>query len=197
MTIPIPHRPSGMLVGTDKAQVTIDAFVDIQCPHSKRVWPVIQELRKHYDTQPVSLQIQLITLSNHRQSWDISLGLFAVAQNDGRQFFDFMSYLFDRQEQFLNGAFLTKTHQDLRNLAAHYAMDFANVDQNDFFRKIDSNQVYTLARTPNRYAAARAVWGTPTFLINNADNVPVDHTSSLKDWQSVIDPLLENSLKNM
>ena len=52
--------------------------------------------------------------------------------------------------------------------------------------------VYVQARTPIRYAATRAVWATPTLFINNADNVPVDHQSTLADWQAVIDPLLRD-----
>ena len=44
MTIPIPHRPSGFLLGDSAAQITIDAFIDIQCPHSRTVWPTLLEV---------------------------------------------------------------------------------------------------------------------------------------------------------
>jgi hypothetical protein len=30
MTIPIPHRPSGFLLGDAAAQITIDGFINIQ-----------------------------------------------------------------------------------------------------------------------------------------------------------------------
>lgn len=51
--------------------------------------------------------------------------------------------------------------------------------------------IYIDARTPIRYAATKAVWATPTFFVNNADKVPVDHNSSVSEWQALIDPLLE------
>lgn len=41
MAIPIPHRASGFLLGDPAAQVTLDAFVDIQCPHSQTAWKTL------------------------------------------------------------------------------------------------------------------------------------------------------------
>jgi len=191
MAIPIPHRASGFTLGNQPAVVNIDIFFDIQCPHSKRAWPTILELLTHYDSQPVCVTAHLLTLSNHRQSWDISLGLFAVAQGDAQRFFDFVTFLFARQDEFFNEPFRHKTHQDLRNLVAEYAYQFARVDKQLLLTKLDDHDIYVQARTPIRYAATRSVWATPTLFINNADDVPVSYDSSLQDWMNVIKPLLE------
>ena len=190
MAIPIPHRVSGFLLGDPKAVVTIDAFIDIQCPHSLAIWPTLLEVSKHYQNQSVSLRCHLITLSNHRQAWDMSLGLFALAQNDANKFYDFASFVYDRQAQFYNGVFLNKTHNDLIQLVADFAQEHANVDREAFIKRMQDNDIYIKARTPIRYAATKAVWATPTLFINNADDVAVDHKSDLAQWQSLIDPLL-------
>ena len=79
MTIPIPHRPSGFLKGAAAADVTLDVFVDIQCPHSKRLWPTLMSVMDHYQAESISLKTHLITGSNHRQAWDMTLALFAFA----------------------------------------------------------------------------------------------------------------------
>jgi protein-disulfide isomerase len=71
MTIPIPHRPSGFLLGDVAAQITIEAFIDIQCPHSCTIWPTLFEVSKYYQGKPVNIRVHLITLSNHRQAWDL------------------------------------------------------------------------------------------------------------------------------
>jgi len=191
MPIPIPHRASGFRLGAPVAQVEIDIFFDIQCPHSKRAWPTILAILEKYQSQAVSVTAHLITLSNHRQSWDMSLGLFAVAQGDAQRFFDFVTFLFARQEQFFNAQFRHKTHQDLRNLAAQYAKEFADIDTQKLLKDLDDNDIYVQARTPIRYAATRAVWATPTIFINNADDVPVRFDSPASDWFAVIDPLLD------
>jgi len=190
MTIPIPHRPSGFLLGDATAQITLDAFIDIQCPHSRTIWPTLLEVAKYYRGKSVSLRVHLITLSNHRQAWDMSLGLFALAEGDANKFYDFATFVYERQSQFYNGAFLHKTHDDLMQLVAGFAMEHSGAERDSFLKRMSDSDIYVQARTPIRYAATKAVWATPTLFINNAGNVPVDHNSSLADWQAVIDLLL-------
>jgi len=132
----------------------------------------------------------LITLSNHRQAWDMSLGLFALAESDANTFYDFATFVYERQSQFYNGAFLHKTHDDLMQLVAGFAMEHSGAERDSFLKRMSDSDIYVQARTPIRYAATKAVWATPTLFINNAGNVPVDHNSSLADWQAVIDLLL-------
>jgi protein-disulfide isomerase len=190
MTIPIPHRPSGFLLGDPAAEVTIDAFIDIQCPHSRAVWPTLLEVLAHYRDKPVSLRVHLITLSNHRQAWDMSLGLFALADGDANKFYNFASFMYERQEQFYNAPFLEKTHDDLKQLVANFAEEHSAVDRGEFMQRMSDSDIYVQARTPIRYAATKAVWATPTLFINNAGKVTVDHNSSLANWRDIIDPLL-------
>lgn len=193
MPIPIPHRASGFTVGDPSATVNIDVFFDIQCPHSKRAWPTVIEVLKHYQSKPVRVTAHLITLSNHRQAWDVSLGLFALADGESNRFFDFASFLFDQQELFYNAPFKHQTHEDLRQLISEFANQHAGLDRTKFLEKMDTHDVYIQARTPIRFAATRAVWATPTFFINNADDVPVNHESGLQDWVNVIEPLLADA----
>jgi hypothetical protein len=144
----------------------------------------------HYKGQPVSLRTHLITLSNHRQAGDVSLGLFALAEGDADKFYDFASFLYERQESFYNGAFLHKTHDDLKQFVADLAVEHSGVDREAFLTRMADNDVYIDARTPIRYAATKSVWATPTFFVNNGDNVPVDHRSSVDDWVGLINGLL-------
>lgn len=190
MAIPIPKRSSGFTLGDKDANVKIDVFLDIQCPHSKKAWPTVCQLLDHYQGERLSVTVHLITLSNHRQAWDMSLGLFAVAKGEARLFFDFVTYLYQHQEQFYNTPFEHKTHDDLRQLVADFAVDHAGVDRDWLIKRMSDNDVYIDARTPIRFAATRAVWATPTFFINNADNVPVTFKSPLDEWIRVIDELM-------
>lgn len=190
MAIPIPNRPSGYLLGDPAAAITLDAFIDFQCPHSRQAWPTLLAVMEHYQDKPVSLRVHLITLSNHRQAWDVSLGLFALADGDARKFYDFATYVYERQEQFYNAPFLHKTHDDLRQFVADLAQAHSDVNRDAFLKKMVSHDIYIDARTPIRYAATKSVWATPTFFVNNGDKVSVDHSSTLDNWKELIDPLL-------
>jgi len=190
MPIPIPNRASGFMLGDPNARVKIDVFFDIQCPHSKLAWPTMVRLLTHYERKPVNINAHIITLSNHRQAWDLTLALFAVAQGNAKQFYDFVCFLFENQDQFYNDRFTHKTHQDLIDLAINFAKQHADVNVEEFLRSMNSHETYIDARTPIRYAATKSVWATPTFFINNADDVPLNFDSSLEDWIAVIDPLI-------
>lgn len=190
MAIPIPHRSSGFTLGPADADVKVDAFIDLQCPHSKKVWPNLITLLEYYKDAAVSVTVHIITLSNHRQAWDVSLGVFALAKSDAKKAFDFITYLYLNQDQYYNGPFLNKTQNDLHNLIADFAVDFDKVDRDLFLSDMKEHDVYINGRTPIRYAATKSVWATPTLFINNADDVPVNHESDLDAWREVVDPLL-------
>jgi len=190
MTTPIPIRPSGVLLGDKVAEITIDAFIDIQCPHSRTIWPTLLDVIKYYKGSSVNLKVHLITLSNHRQAWDMSLGLFALSDGDANKFYSFATFLYEKQAEFYNAEFMYKTHDDLRQIIANKAKEHMNINRSKFLERMNDNDIYTLARTPIRYAATKSVWATPTLFINNGGDVPLDHLSTLSDWQEVIDPLL-------
>ncbi len=190
MAIPVPLRPSGFTLGEPNANIKLDVFFDIQCPHSKKYWPTLLAILKHYEGQPLSVTAHLITISNHHQAWTMSLAMMAVAGSDDRRFFDFASFLFARQEQFMNDVFRHKTLEDQRQLAADMAQEFAGILRDRLLTLLDDSQVYENARTPIRYAATRSVWATPTIFINNADDLSLKFHTPLKDWVEYIDSLM-------
>jgi len=194
MPIPIPRKPSGFHYGSRDANVQIEVFMDMQCPHSKRAWPSIIALKDQYTATQIGLTVHLITLSNHRQAWDISKGIFALAGDNDEAFFGFASYLFARQEEYYNAPFRHKTHQELLNQIADYAHDFSGFDKSEMLKLIETGEVYTDARTPIRFASTKGVWATPTVFLNGSDligKLPEDPT--LKEWQVLIEPLLTHT----
>ncbi len=121
----------------------------------------------------------------------MSLALMAVAQGDAQRFFDFATYLFARQDQYMNDVFRHKTLEDQRQLAADFALDHCGMPREKLLELLDDHDVYIAARTPIRYAATRAVWATPTVFINNADDLPVNFKSPVEQWTALLDPLFE------
>lgn len=191
MPIPISRKPSGYFHGSRDAKVQIEAFIDIQCPHSKLAWPSLIALKDHYTKGEIGLAVHLITLSNHRQAWDVSKGIFALAGDNDETFFTFASYLYARQADYYNGPFRDKTHQDLLNLIADFAHDFSGFDREEMLKRIETGEVYTDARTPIRFASTKGVWATPTFFLNGSDLVgKFSEEPTLDEWRAVVDPLL-------
>ncbi len=66
MAIPIPHRPSGFLLGDPAALVTLAAFIDIQCPHSRAAWPTLMAVMALYQLKLVLVKVMTLWPINLR-----------------------------------------------------------------------------------------------------------------------------------
>lgn len=189
MPIPLAKRPSGAFTGSRTAGVQVEIFVDTQCPYSAKAWPVIRQLAAHYG-DAIGLSVNVMVLSNHRQSWDVTLGLFGVAGDDDARFLEFLTFLYQQQERYWNGQFADKSHNDLKALVADLGHEFDGTDRARMAELLDDNGVYAAAKEPGRYAALCGVWSTPTIFINNSERSDLGSSSALADWQALIDPLL-------
>lgn len=189
MPIPIPNRPSGYRLGNSNAPVQIEMFFDIECPFSKKGWHTVLKVASAYPEQ-VYLILQPMTLGNHRQSWDATKAAIAVAGDDTDKFIDFVSYIFNRQEEFANEASKDTTQTQWHHTLADYAVDATQwSDKDKFIQLLNSKEIYNKARIPARFAVVNGVWSTPTFFINGAE-ATLSSQSSLEDWQETINPLL-------
>lgn len=191
MPIPIPKRPSGYRLGNADAPIVVETFFDIECPFSKKGWQTIMQVAKAYSPERVCFIFQPMTLSNHRQSWDVTKAVIAVAGDDPDKFIDFISYIFEHQSEFADVAFKDKTQTDLHRLLASYAVDATEWENKEqFIELLNSKDIYNQARVPARFSRVRGVWSTPTFFINGAEATDLSSQSSLQDWQKAIDSLL-------
>lgn len=192
MPIPIPKRPSGYVKGGTSALLQIEAFVDIQCPYSKKAWPNLLAVSDHYGTEKVQLRVQLLSMANHRQSWDVTKAIFAVAGADSTLFFPLATYLYEQQEQFFNGVFKQRTELDLYDLIVRLLTEYGyQTDRTAFITRLESDDIYAAAKIPSRIAFSRGVWSTPTFFINGAEATQLSSSSTLGDWNTVLEPLLK------
>ncbi|HIK11812.1 MAG TPA: thioredoxin domain-containing protein [Oscillatoriaceae cyanobacterium M33_DOE_052] len=191
MTIPIPTRPSGYQRGPCDALVQVEAFLDIECPFSKKAWSTLVAIADEYVDREVRFTLHPVVLANHRQSWDVTKVAVILAADDPVRFWDVFNYLYERQDQYTEAALLQQTHVDLYNLLAQFAAEYSDwQDETEFIRQLTSDRVEQETKVPIRYAISRSVWSTPTFFINGSEASQLSSSSSLADWKSILDPLL-------
>jgi protein-disulfide isomerase len=190
--IPIPKRPSGYVTGAASALLQIEAFVDIQCPYCKKAWPTMLAVCDHYGPEKVQVRVQLLSMANHRQSWDVTKAIFAVAGADSKLFFPLATFLYEHQEKFVNKEFKERTEPDLYDLIVGLLTDYGyKTDRTEFIKRLESDDVYNAAKVPSRIAFSRGVWSTPTFFINGAEATQLGSSSTLEDWNKILEPLLK------
>jgi protein-disulfide isomerase len=192
MDTPIPKRPSGYRQGRCDAPLQVEAFVDLECPFSKKAWPTLLRLTQVYSHEQVSITVYPIVLADHRQSWDVTKAAVTLSQGNPSSFWEIATCLYNRQKEYFIEAFDQKTRDDLYEFLANFASEFdARLDQDNFIRLLKSQQAEQEAKIPIRYAISRGVWSAPTFFINGSQVSQLSSSSQLSDWREVIEPLME------
>ncbi|MEB3360377.1 MAG: thioredoxin domain-containing protein [Synechococcales bacterium] len=192
MGIPIPGKPVGYRRGRCEAPVQVTAFVDIECPFSKKAWSTLLALSDHYGAEKVGITVCPTVLCDHRQSWDLLRAAVWLAHGDATTFWNFLTFLYERQEKFANEAFDDQTRQDLYQMIEGFIAEFTGkpVDPN-LGDRLTQEALITAAKEPVRFAISQGVWSTPTFFINGGEADQLSSSSHLKDWQEVLDALLD------
>ena len=194
MSVPIPSRPYGYRIGSGNAPIQAEVFVDIECPFSKRAWETLQKVVAGSASDQVAFTALPVVLCDHRQSWDLTKAATWVANGDAERFWQFFSYLYQRQSQFSTAAFKQKTQLDLHNLIAEFVEDFTGQSPpTSLAEKLGDDGLENRAKHSVRYAIIRGIWSTPTVLINGAKADVLDSSATVSDWQNLFDSLLSQS----
>lgn len=192
MPIPVPPQSPGYRLGSGDAPTQIEVFLDLECPFSKKAWPTMLALVNQNDSDRLAICAHMIVLCDHRQSWDLTKALAAIAGRDALKGWKFVSYLYQHQQEFNSAAFQTKTRQDLISLIGHFIKAFgpdlpaANLskDVSD-----DNGAFANQAKASIRYAIDRKVWSTPTFFVNGSEVPTLESSSTIQDWQTFLGSL--------
>jgi protein-disulfide isomerase len=188
MPIPVPSTPPGYRLGSGNAPLQVEAFIDVECPFSKKAWPTLMALVNGEDDR-LAVTVHPIVLCDHRQSWDLTKALVAIAGRDALKAWKFLSHLYQRQQQFANEAFDTNTREDLFKLIEKLTEEFASDTVTPELMKgvrDDTSDISSHAKTSIRYAILQGVWSTPTFLINGTEVPQLESSSTLQDWQKFL-----------
>ncbi|PSN12376.1 glutathione reductase [filamentous cyanobacterium CCT1] len=193
MSMPVPSRPSGFRLGSGDAPAQIEVFIDLECPFSKKAWPTVLAVASHYQGESVGITAHPIVLCDHRQSWDLTKAVVAIAGNDPQRAWQFMSHLYQHQADYAQDAFDHKTRQDLWQLIEDLVAKFdPALSDSDLAQQISDEEgaLASRAKASVRYAIGRGVWSTPTIFVNGSPVPELESSSTLSDWQAIIDPML-------
>jgi len=192
---PIPPRNPGYRFGSSDAPVQVDVFIDLQCPFSAKIWKTLSGgvVKKHTDSKEVSFVIFPMCLPWHRQVVDMTKAALVVSGDNAQRWFDFATYLYDRQNEFLNAEFKNKTENDLLNLLAAHAIKFSSetkqsqpaLDAAAWVKQFESDEAYNRIKYPIRVAIKRGVWSTPTVFINGSA-ADIGSSTTAAEWDAAI-----------
>eukprot|EP00164_Ancoracysta_twista_P003389 GFYU01004525.1.p1 GENE.GFYU01004525.1~~GFYU01004525.1.p1 ORF type:complete len:280 (-),score=103.13 GFYU01004525.1:179-1018(-) len=191
--VPIPTRPDGHAYGEKNmnAPVQLEVYIDLLCPDSRDAYPALKQVAEHYTSKNVNLLFHIFPLPFHHNAFDAAQALLVVQQNNTVSFEDWTQTMFDNQEQFGGSVTMDKSETDVINMYADFAVKLG-MDRTTFLDGMKNGELNEDTRVSWKYGCTRGVAGTPIFFINGV-TVEATPTWTLKDYQTVIDPLLAAS----
>jgi len=195
--LPIPvHFPgftfSSSLNQERQNEIPIEAFLDLQCPNSKRIFPVLLALAQ---SEPrVRLTIVPIVLPAHRQAFGMTKSVVAASLNDNKindnLAIEFIKLLYDRLEEFSDPIYAKKTGDELIRHLAILVAEFQHLSTASDIESIEnvlhSDKLEGLAKSCHRLSVKRGVCIVPSVFINSVEVITLDSRASLEDLRAII-----------
>jgi protein-disulfide isomerase len=173
---------------------------DLLCSDCLTAWPNVKSVVAYYNqpNQPSNLRFVFHTfpLPYHHYAYASAQGASIVKALAPSRVFDWIDAVYANQATFYNEATAGMTSDQVNLVFAKLANTSCGVDPSAY---LDLLQNYTVSDQPVRisfkYAASRAVVGTPTFWVNG---IPVngDPTWGVAEWRQIIDPLLPGTMEH-
>eukprot|EP00898_Chlorokybus_atmophyticus_P007467 jgi/Chlat1/7721/Chrsp66S07192 len=191
MALPIPKRRSGYGVGNPAAPVQLDFVVDYQCPYSARSWPVVKQVLAKYGPDKLYFVLHPCVLPGHQSAYDVSRAAAVFIRKQPARLLEIVEFLFTHQNEFRNEVMMNKTRKQLLELLAGYASKHFSIPADEFYRSIDDDEALMAVKVPQRFAISKAIWSTPTFLLNDVVAVNVSSSWTLELWSMFLDPFFQ------
>ena len=156
------------VIGNKNATVTIVAYLDMQCPFSKRGWETIEKLMKN-NPKKIRVVIKHFPLSFHKNAKLAAQA--AEAAKKQKKFEPYMKKLFDNQEK-LDRESLIKYAKELK------------LNEKKFIAVMDSPEAFGQVAMDMESGEKNSVNGTPHFFLNGTT---LSGAQPLEAFQSALD----------
>jgi protein-disulfide isomerase len=152
--------------GNPAAKVTLVEFADYECPHCKRLQPVLRQLvdEFHNDVKVYFKHYPLPQHTNARRAAEA-----AVAANKQGKFWVFQDKLWDKQDE-LSPAVIEKLAKD------------SGLDVAKFRADLDSPAVKDRVQKDRSEGEALGLQATPTVYIDGREYTDPKDTESFREW---------------
>jgi protein-disulfide isomerase len=152
--------------GSASAKVTLVEFADYECPHCKRLQPVLRQIvdEFHNDVKVYFKHYPLAQHTNARLAAEA-----AVAANKQGKFWPFQDKLWDKQDEL--------SPAEIEKLAKESGLDMAR-----FRADLESAAVKDRVQKDRMDGAALGLQATPTLYIDGREYTDPKDTESLREW---------------
>jgi protein-disulfide isomerase len=152
--------------GNPAAKVTLVEFADYECPHCKRLQPVLRQILEEFPND-VKVYFKHYPLPQHTNARLAAEA--AVAAYQQKKFWPFQDRLWDKQDE-LSPAEIEKIAKE------------SGLDVSKFRQDLDSQAVKARVQQDRADGQALGLQATPTLYIDGREYTDPKDTDSLREW---------------
>jgi len=172
------------------ASVTIEAFLELNCPDSLEAWPQLKMVYEHYAGQ-VNLLVHQIPLPYHRNAYLCTQGYYLVRDQDAASLWMYMETVLNNYQQFSTGNTRNMTETQVLDQLATLAASSTNLDREFFISNIYNAEYTGTTWNDYKYAQKRGAAGTAWYVVNGVNlEISASVSVTYEDWVRFIDELL-------
>lgn len=185
---PIPST-KGFPVGDGSANIVVDVYIVLSCPDAKRfymnVLPAIQN--EFIANKKVQVILHHFPLPYHIQAFDLTITALMVEKLRKDQYLNWMKSAFEKQDLIWKN--VNRTRPEMLDLIHEQLVKPLGIDRNTYLKYIAEYK--PLAVKEFKASAARAVTGTPSFIVNG---VKIEdsgaYENSIENWRKLFNSLM-------
>jgi protein-disulfide isomerase len=152
--------------GSPTAKVTLVEFADYECPHCKRLQPVLRQILDEFHSD-VKVYFKHYPLPQHTNA-RLAAEAAVAAQRQGK-FWQFQDMLWDKQDEL--------TPVEIEKIAKDSGLDVTK-----FRQDLDSQPVKARVQKDRAEGQALGLQATPTLYIDGREYTDPKDTESLREW---------------
>jgi protein-disulfide isomerase len=152
--------------GSPSAKITMVEFADYECPHCKRLQPVLRQILDEFHSE-VKVYFKHYPLPQHTNAKLAAEA--AVAAQKQEKFWQFQDKLWDRQDEL--------TPAEIEKIAKESGLDVTK-----FRQDVGSEAVKAQVQKDRADGQALGLQSTPTLYINGREYTDPKDAASLREW---------------
>ena len=190
--VPVPNPPDGFFLSPTNStyNFTLEAYLDHLCDDCKAAYP---GLISYYQKNSGWLQliIHMFPVPYHTYAFFVTQAGRYIQEQMPSKFLNFMSYMFDHQEIFLQQAYSWDI-PTLLNKIAQYTATATGANFSDVLNALKDADLNERVRVSWKYACDRIITGTPQFLVNGVLVAEATTYTKEASWEKLFDSLKPN-----
>lgn len=174
-------------IGFSKGKgIVIELIMDFLCPFSKKAFKTLTQL----DESKIELRIIPYLQPWHPQAYYVLSSAIAVQQIAGSSdtFWKFAHLLFAHIDDFSDEKVFQKTPKEIYEQLEKLAEE-VGIQKNEFEKRVNSEQTVLDIKILQKYGRQNSVHVTPTFLVNGLMTDEVSSSSTVDQWNKLIEKL--------